>query len=81
MVRIEIEVDAAGETTRVTFPLAPGYGATADVAHDLVVLAITAAEWPLVMDAHGDLHRFPTGGVRSVMTWCTPGDLPSRSPV
>lgn len=79
MVEMEIDARAAGRTTRVRLPLAPGYGTTAAVAHELVVLAVTAAEWPLVMDAYGSLHRFPAGAVHSVRTWSTPPEQPVRS--
>lgn len=59
--------DAVG-TLSFEFDAHPSYGATAEMAHDLLVLCLTAAEKPVVIDAGGKVHHLPRDLVRGVIT-------------
>lgn len=59
----------AGETLRVSLRLNPGYGATAEVAHRLLTLCLTAAELPVVLDAEGRSIHLPRELLRSFHVW------------
>jgi hypothetical protein len=47
------------------------YGLTADVAHE-VLLVVTAARKPIVVDASGRFYRVPRKRLCSVMVWQCP---------
>jgi hypothetical protein len=50
------------------------YGVTADVAHEVVLAALTACQKPVLLDGTGRLHRFPRGRITRVLVW--EADLP-----
>ena len=61
-----------GSTDRnqaLTVPLSPGYGSSPELALELLTLALTAAEWPLVLKANSNLVRFVPGSIREIRTW------------
>lgn len=68
MARIRVVYHLVSSEAELTIPLAPGYGSTPDVAHDLLWLGLTA-EWPIVVDANGETHRLPPGSVMALATW------------
>jgi hypothetical protein len=49
--------------------LGPAYGLTADLAHDVLLFALTAATKPVVVSAAGELYRIPRSRLRSVVVW------------
>lgn len=71
MIWLAIRLAADGDEYALTIPLSPDYGQSAEVAH-LVLGAALTAEWPLVVDATGEVHRFPTDSVRSFAVVETP---------
>lgn len=56
-------------TLDLVIPLAEGYGHTSEIAHAILLLCITAAERPVVVDAFGSMYRIPKECVRAVVTW------------
>lgn len=57
------------EMLDLVIPLATGYGHTAEIAHEVLVLCITAAERPVVVDVDGKFVALPKALVRAVITW------------
>lgn len=71
MIWVAIRYATGGAEHSLTIPLSPDYGDSAETAHLIMEAALTA-EWPLVFDADGELHRLPTGSVRSLAVFALP---------
>lgn len=56
-------------TLNLIIPPAEGYGNTSEIAHEILLLCITAAERPVVVDTFGGFYRIPKDFVRAVVTW------------
>ncbi len=82
MARIELSDPlAAPDPLTLVLPIAAGYGATADVAHEVLTFALTVASHPVVMDVSGGIHHVPRELIRSIATWeSAHHDTPTRSP-
>ena len=70
--RIQFIDPTTGTLEAISLPLSAGYSTIAAVANELLALALVHSEWPLVIDASGELHRLPQGSVRSIATWVEP---------
>lgn len=57
---------------QVDIPMHGGYGATPELAHEILLLCLTATEWPIVVDADGAPWSVPVGSVLSVITQALP---------
>lgn len=55
------------QAAEVEILLSPGYGSTADVAHEMLLICL-AAEWPVVLDSTGDILYIPPGSLKTVST-------------
>ena len=67
-------------TLDLVIPLAEGYGHTSEIAHEILLLCITAAKKrPVVVDAFGSMYCIPKECVRAVVTW-NPEDESSIEP-
>jgi hypothetical protein len=73
MLRARITYERRNDRGMKVLDLAIGdhYGLTADVAHE-VLLVVTAARKPIVVDANGRFFRVPRKRLRSVMVWQCP---------
>lgn len=49
--------------------LGDDYGLTSDVAHEFLLFAMTAAQKPVVFDAHGRYYRVPRPRLTSLVVW------------
>jgi hypothetical protein len=49
--------------------LATGYGDTPELAHALLVLALTSSTHPVLVDADGVFHRIPRRRLRTILVW------------
>lgn len=65
MLILTVNVGAPSEepAQRLSLALHPGYGDDAEVASQILELAM-GAEWPLVLNASGGVVRLPNGAVR-----------------
>ena len=65
MLNLTVDLHLVGrqDTARAEVILHSGYGSDAEVANQLLQLAL-GAEWPLVLDSSGQLVRFEAGSVR-----------------
>lgn len=57
-----------GQEVTLEFRLNAGYGATAALAHEVVLLCLTAVEWPLVFDDMGAPLYIPPGSLKGLTT-------------
>lgn len=55
-------------TTAVEVRVGDGYGATPEVAHDVLLICLTATEWPVVVAADGTTWWIPAGTLRALIT-------------
>jgi hypothetical protein len=68
MIAAEFKFQSAlGLETRVD--IGNAYGLTSDVAHALVLFALTASERPVVVDVAGVAHEIPRGSIRTLIVW------------
>jgi hypothetical protein len=68
--RIELTDPFGGpDLLALVVPISSGYGSSPEQALDLVTLALTAAEWPVLLDASGQIIHVPQSLLRSVATW------------
>lgn len=68
MTKIELLDHTYESPQHLIVSLHSGYGATAEIAHDLLTIAL-GAEWPLVMDSSGDLLHVPRELLLGFATW------------
>jgi hypothetical protein len=69
MARIGIR-SRSGERVRTrTFELRDGYGYTAELADEVLTIALTAASKPVVVDAAGEIYRIPRRRLAWVAVW------------
>lgn len=59
-----------------TIPMSADYGGTPEVAHPLIVLALTAARQPVLIDHDGLLWRVPRSRLVAIASWDAPHDAP-----
>lgn len=57
------------DSQHLVVALCAGYGASADIAHELLMICLTAPGWPVVIDAAGVVTHVPRDLLRSVVTW------------
>jgi alkylhydroperoxidase/carboxymuconolactone decarboxylase family protein YurZ len=57
-----------GESVALEIPLNAGYGGTPELAHEVLLVCLTAAGWPIVIDADGIPLYVPPGTLRALMT-------------
>jgi hypothetical protein len=69
MCRIALANPMGGdEPLYLELSLHPSYGATPELAHELVTLCLTAAERPVVIRSDGEIMSIPRALVRAVVT-------------
>lgn len=59
------------ETFILELTMSPGYGTSPEVAHEVLLLCITVAECPVVVDAQGELWPIPNRSLRALLTRST----------
>jgi hypothetical protein len=76
MIKARVSYDArpAGRAKHLCVSLGDQYGLTADVAHDVLLVALTAATKPVVVDREGRMYRVPRTRLRQVVVWCETDD-------
>jgi hypothetical protein len=72
--RITYQLKRDRQPRTTTAGLYAGYGDDAEIVHELVLLALTAVEWPTLIAHDGSILRFPRDGIDSVMVWAEPAE-------
>ena len=69
MARIGIRSRSGERVLSRTFELSECYGATAELAHEVLAIALTAASKPVLVEAAGTIYRVPRNGLAFVAVW------------
>ena len=80
MARIGIRSRNGERVFTRTVELGDGYGKTAELAHEFLTFALTAASKPVVVDQGGAIHRIPRKRLAFVAVWASGGTKSGLTP-
>ena len=68
--RIHLTDPQSGPNGRtLQIPLSPRYGDSSELAHRTLLICLTGAQHPVVIDVEGGTHHIPRRSLRQVVTW------------
>lgn len=69
MAAISIRPGSGPEVLTAVFELWPEYGDTAELAHEVLTLCLTAVTNPVLVDSDGCIQRIPRGRLVRITVW------------